>query len=52
MTIHKDQDQLSETISRFGVSVSKWPLSYPTASVHVAGLVITHQGKPIMQWVR
>jgi lipoprotein-anchoring transpeptidase ErfK/SrfK len=29
------------------VSVSKWPLSYPTASVHVAGLVITHSGKPI-----
>ena len=32
------------------VSVSKWPLSYPTASVHVAGLVITSQGKPIMLW--
>jgi hypothetical protein len=26
-------------------SKSKWPLSYPTASVYVAGLVITHQGK-------
>jgi hypothetical protein len=41
------RDQLSETNSRVVTSVSKRPLSYPTASVHVAGLVITHRGKPI-----
>ena len=34
------------------ISISEWLLSYPTASVHVAGLVITQQGKPIMQWER
>lgn len=34
------------------ISITKWPLSYPTASVHVAGLVIIQQGKPIMQWER
>ena len=30
------------------VSVLKWSLSYPIASVYVAGLVITCQGKPML----
>jgi hypothetical protein len=50
MSIHKDQ--LSETISRLVVSVSKWPLSYPTARRPRRGAGNYHLGKPTMQWVR
>lgn len=42
-------DQRTEANPRV-VSISKWPLSYPTASVHVAGAGNYPYDKPIMQW--
>lgn len=41
------RDQLCKRSSSSVTSISKWPLNYSIASVYVAGLVITHQGKLI-----